>query len=120
MDKEISSMAEKFMFHSFSKHAQLLQLLYTKYIDKSLPESELTWKLNVLKFLLCMSTSPTTFFWEHPEQFQFVNDILKKELEGTSEDKEEIVDWAAYLNEGIEPWRNVQDNETVRFYENKY
>ncbi|RZC36219.1 Spc97 Spc98 domain containing protein [Asbolus verrucosus] len=97
----IWSMAEKFMFHGFFKHADHLRQAHDRYIDRNLSESDLTPRLNVVKFLLCMSESPTTHFWKHPDRFEFIQEQPAEE---------EVVDWGAYLNEGIERWSPAKDD----------
>lgn len=87
------------MFHGFFRHAQYLKQCHDEYIDKNLSESDLTPRLNIVKFLLCMSTNPITEFWDHPEQFDFKH---RKE-------QEEPIDWEAYLNEGIDRWSPIKE-----------
>nr|XP_015836529.1 PREDICTED: uncharacterized protein LOC100142256 [Tribolium castaneum] len=90
----IWSMAEKFAFHGFFKHCDYLKKIHEKYIVPNLPESDLNSRLNVVKFLLCMSQSPTTHFWKTPEKFQFICD----------HHEDEVLDWGAYLTEDIDRW----------------
>ncbi|KAJ3650794.1 hypothetical protein Zmor_016873 [Zophobas morio] len=99
--KAIWSMGEKFMFHGFFKHADYLKQTHDKYIDRNLSESDLTPRLNVVKFLLCLSTNPTTCFWKDPDKFAFIDE---------REEPEEVVDWGAYLSEGIGRWSPVRDD----------
>ncbi|XP_044260572.1 gamma-tubulin complex component 5-like isoform X2 [Tribolium madens] len=98
----IWSMAEKFAFHGFFKHADYLKTLHEKYIIPNLPESDLNSRLNVVKFLLCMSQSPTTHFWESPEKFQFIYNTQESE----------VLDWGAYLTEDIDRWSPLPDENS--------
>lgn len=90
--RKIDSMSEKFMFHGFFKHADYLKQCHDKYIDLNLSESDLTPRLNIVKFLLCMSQSPTTAFWQNPHDFEFITKVP---------DHSSVIDWGAYLNEGF-------------------
>lgn len=104
VDQNISGMSEKYCFHGFFPQADALKSAYKIYIPELLPKSETMNRLNVVKFLLCMSSSPTTHFIQHPEMF--VPQPVEPEQE---------VDWGAYLNEGIELWKPNYDESSVSF-----
>ncbi|KAG5864882.1 hypothetical protein JTB14_036711 [Gonioctena quinquepunctata] len=93
VDKSISGMAEKFNFHGFFLQAKALQEEYDNYIPQTLAKANLSNRLNVVQFLLCMSEKPTTKFLEKPEEFEIKN-----------EEEEEEINWTEYLKEGIEEW----------------
>lgn len=93
IDQNITGMAEKFNFHGFFLQAEALKCSYEKYITMELPKPELMNRLNVVKFLLCLSETPTTKFMENPEYFQI-----------TKDNQEEEIDWREYLNDGLENW----------------
>lgn len=59
-------------------------------------------RLSMVKFLLCMSQAPTKHFLEHPEV-----------LVNKAEQPEEVIDWGAYLNEGIEQWNPKFEESSV-------
>nr|CAH7712327.1 unnamed protein product [Callosobruchus chinensis] len=99
VDQSISGMADKFNFHGFSTQAVALQEVYNSYIGTNLSMTELMNRLNVVKFLLCMSERPTQKFLENPDKY-----VIRKE-----EEKPEI-DWAQYLREGIEDWTPTYDS----------
>lgn len=102
MDKSVSGMAEKFTFHGFFDQAESLQKSYQKYISTSLLKADLMNRLNIVKFLLCLSETPTVKFLQNPEEFD-VN---------SSDNEEEQIDWKIYLNEGLENWARNYDSVT--------
>lgn len=87
-------MSEKFSFHGFFDQAESLEKSYKKYIGKSLSKTDLMNRLNIVKFLLCLSETPTVKFLEKPEEFE-VN---------STDNNEDQIDWKEYLNEGTEGW----------------
>ncbi|XP_074035449.1 gamma-tubulin complex component 5 [Leptinotarsa decemlineata] len=93
VDRIMSGMAEKFNFHGFFNQAKALQDAYDNYIPPDLPKDFLSNRLNIVKFLLCMSEKPTSKFLEKPEEYEM-----------KPEEEEEEVNWAEYLKEGIENW----------------
>ncbi|XP_030748317.1 gamma-tubulin complex component 5-like [Sitophilus oryzae] len=93
IDQNISGMAEKFRFHGFFRQAEALQAAYKLYLPDSLPKSDSMNRLNVIKFLLCLSEAPTKHFLENPEM------ELPQKIELIEE-----VNWVEYLNEGIDKW----------------
>lgn len=95
-------MCEKFSFHGFARQASALNLAYRSYIPDLLNESEKMNRLSMVKFLLCMSQAPTKHFLEHPEV-----------LVNKAEQPEEVIDWGAYLNEGIEQWNPKFEESSV-------
>lgn len=96
VDRAIASFADKFIFHNFFDKAELLKRAYEKYM--AISKSDLISRLNVVKFLMCMSHSPTKKFEEAIE-------------ESVVEDEDEISDWGAFLKEGIEKWVPESDSE---------
>ncbi|KAJ8968454.1 hypothetical protein NQ314_002293 [Rhamnusium bicolor] len=93
VDKSIAGMAEKYIFHGFFPQAKALQDSYNSYVTENLAKSELMCRLNIVKFLMCMSERPTSNFLEKPEEF-----------EPEPVEEEEEINWGEYLNEGIERW----------------
>lgn len=93
-------MSDKFVFHGFPKPAEYLKPLYHLYIPENLPTSELMNRLNVVKFLLCMSDRPTMNFLLHPERYCIKEDS-----------KEEDIDWKTYLLEDCEKY-HLQFNQS--------
>ncbi|XP_076256515.1 gamma-tubulin complex component 5-like [Rhynchophorus ferrugineus] len=93
IDQNISSMAEKFCFHGFFQQAEELKSAYKMYLPENLLKSETMNRLNNVKFLLCMSDSPTKYFLEHPEM-----------VDSKPVDPVEEIDWGEYLNEGVDTW----------------
>ncbi|XP_057669823.1 gamma-tubulin complex component 5 [Diorhabda carinulata] len=91
VDKIMAGMAEKFNFHGFFSQSEALIEAYNNYITKNVPEYHLTSRLNVVKFLLCMSEKPTSKFLENPHEFQI-----------QPQEKDEEINWSEYLMEGIE------------------
>ncbi|KAH1019005.1 gamma-tubulin complex component 5 [Dendroctonus ponderosae] len=94
IDNNISGMSEKFCFHGFFPQSNALSAAYKTYLSELLPKSEMMSRLNVVKFLLCLSDSPTKHFLENPE--------LHAEEPKPKEECD--IDWGAYLNAGVEPW----------------
>lgn len=92
IDVHMQDMANKFIMHGFTYQATELETHYKKYMPDRLPESENRNRLNILKFLLEMSVSPTKYFFDHPDEF-----IPKV-------DESEDINWANHLLEGIERW----------------
>ncbi|KAJ8916483.1 hypothetical protein NQ315_000125 [Exocentrus adspersus] len=101
VDGSVAGMAEKFNFHGFFPQAKALEEAYKVYVSDNLPKSELVTRLNVVKLLLCLSERPTSNFLENPEEF--VSETVVEEEE---------IDWAEYLNEGIDAWNPNFDNES--------
>ncbi|VEN43416.1 unnamed protein product [Callosobruchus maculatus] len=99
VDQSISGMSDKFNFHGFSTQAIALQEAYNNYIGTNLSMTELMNRLNVVKFLLCMSERPTQKFLENPERY-----VIHRE------EKKSEIDWALYLREGIEDWTPTYDS----------
>lgn len=95
-------MVEKFTFHGFFDQAESLQKSYKKYVTANVSKSDLMNRLNVVKFLLCLSETPTTKFLENPKEFCVYS----------SDEEEDEIDWKVYLNEGIEDWVHNFDNIT--------
>ncbi|CAH1956605.1 unnamed protein product [Acanthoscelides obtectus] len=93
VDQNISGMADKFNFHGFPAQAEALLETYNNYTATSLSTPELMNRLNVVKFLLCMSERPTQKFLENPERY-----VIHRE------EKRAEINWAQYLREGIEDW----------------
>ncbi|XP_066257824.1 gamma-tubulin complex component 5 [Euwallacea similis] len=93
VDDNVNSMCEKFCFHGFSRQATALTKAYDTYISAAQTEPENMNRLSLVKFLLCLSKSPTRHFLDHPEV-----------LVPAGAEREEVIDWKAYLNEGIEQW----------------
>ncbi|KAJ8956277.1 hypothetical protein NQ318_015013 [Aromia moschata] len=93
VNEQIASMGEKFIFHGFFPQAKALEDSYRRYITEHLLKSELTTRLNIVKFLLCMSERPTSNFLDNPGEF--VTEVAEEEEE---------IDWGEYLKEGIERW----------------
>lgn len=104
VDNSIAGMAEKFCFHGFFQQAKALKHAYNSYVPETLQKSLLPNRLNIVQFLLCMSETPTVKFLQNPEEF-----VIEEEKE------EEEINWAEYLNEGIEPWVPKYES-SVSFY----
>lgn len=102
VDHSISGMAEKYNFHGFFPQAEALQKSYENYVTNNLPKSDLMNRLNIVKFLLCLSDTPTTKFLENPEEFEVYS------YDGEVDD----INWKEYLNEGIEQWTVNYDEVT--------
>ncbi|CAG9770142.1 unnamed protein product [Ceutorhynchus assimilis] len=101
VDRNIEGMSEKFCFHGFFKEADALKAAYKMYFPEHLPKAEISTRLNVVQFLMCMSETPTKHFLEHP-------DALVKQ----SVDAEQEIDWGAYLKTGVEPWMPNYDESS--------
>lgn len=105
VDRAIASFGDKYIFHGFCDKAEYLKRAYEKYMATS--KIDHISQLNVVKFLMCMSDSPT-------RKFEKVTD------DDQIEDEDEISDWGAYLREGIERWMPKSDSESsvsvVLFY----
>lgn len=95
-------MSEKFTFHGFFDQAEALQKYYNNFITNSLPKADLMNRLNIVKFLLCLSETPTVKFLANPEEF----------VVNSTDDEEDQIDWKLYLNEGIEGWTPNFDSIT--------
>lgn len=104
IDNSISGMSEKFSFHGFFPQSNALSVAYKDYVSELLPKSEMMNRLNHVKFLLCLSDSPTKHFLEHPELH----------AEEPKQEEESDIDWPAYLNAGVEPWIPNFDETSVR------
>ncbi|KRT82374.1 hypothetical protein AMK59_3863, partial [Oryctes borbonicus] len=91
IDRALTSLSDKFIFHGFSLQAVDLLRHYENFLPNSTPKNLLESKLNTVKFLLCLSESPTSKFLENPYRLPVVH-------------QEEEIDWPAYLKEGIERW----------------
>lgn len=91
IENSVSSLCDKFILHGLFVPAEHLKKLSNKLLNEHISKPELQNRLNVLKFLICMSHRPTT----HCINYQPPPDL----------EEEEIVDWGAYLNEGIERWK---------------
>ncbi|XP_060534351.1 uncharacterized protein LOC132706808 isoform X2 [Cylas formicarius] len=102
VDSSMQGMREKFCFHGFFREAEALVQVYSEYIPEDLPKALQTSRLNVVKFLLCMSETPTKKFLENPQDY--VQPVDKQE--------NDEIDWTEYLNEGIEIWNPDHDNES--------
>ncbi|XP_066148739.1 gamma-tubulin complex component 5 [Euwallacea fornicatus] len=100
VDDNVNSMCEKFCFHGFPRQATALTRAYETYTSAAQTEPDSMNRFSLIKFLLCLSKSPTTHFLNHPEVFV-----------PTRGEKEEVIDWGAYLNEGMEQW-NSHFNES--------
>ncbi|KAL3270449.1 hypothetical protein HHI36_021000 [Cryptolaemus montrouzieri] len=101
MDVSIQKMAEKFQFHGFFLQADHLLKMYDRYMNKT-PKQDHTNALNVVRFLLYMSESPTNKFLENPEDYL----VAEEEKEGDD------INWAEYLLEGIETYCPQQFEDT--------
>lgn len=93
IDRTVASLSEKFAFHGFIHHAKDLTDMYKEYIQLNLPKNEVNNRLNALKFLVTLSENPTSKLAENPHGYRSAVIV-----------EEEIIDWPAYLKEGIEPW----------------
>lgn len=74
----IASLSEKFIFHGFSVQVIDLQQHCDNFISSSMPKNQLESKLNIIKFLLCLSDSPTSKFSEDPEYIPMIHYTKKK------------------------------------------
>lgn len=99
VDRAIASMADKFIFHGFCDKAEQLKRAYEKYMATS--KSDLISKLNVVKFVMCMSQSPTRRFA-----------LGEEEGAGAAVEEDEIRDWGAFLMEGVERWEPRGDSDS--------
>nr|XP_022920494.1 gamma-tubulin complex component 5-like [Onthophagus taurus] len=93
IDVQIFGQADKFEFHGFKPQAEELRKNYARFIPESLPKSELHHKLMIMKFLICLSESPTKSFLENPDRGKVLVD-----------ESEEEIDWGVVLREGCEKW----------------
>lgn len=94
-------MCDKFILHGFPLQAEHLKKIYHQYISDNLAYSELMHRLNVVKFLLCMSNSPTTKFLRYPERYCMEN-----------VDEVEEIDWKTYLLEDCEKYHLNFDEDS--------
>lgn len=105
IDRTIASLSEKFSFHGFSIQANDLQRHCDNFIPNSTPKTQLESKLNIVKFLLCLSESPTSKFLEDPQRIPVIH-------------YEEEIDWPAYLKEGVERWSPPPAESSVIIHQN--
>lgn len=105
IDRIITSLGEKFEFHGFLNQSKDLTNFYKEYVNNNLPKHELNIRLNVIKLLVSLSERPTSKLVENPYGYR-----------SQEERKEEIIDWPAYLKEGVELWipNYNEDTESVR------
>ncbi|KAL1502501.1 hypothetical protein ABEB36_007635 [Hypothenemus hampei] len=101
IDENINGMSEKYCFHGFTTQANALKTAYKTYIPDLLLETETMNRLNVIKFLLCMSNSPTNHFLNHPDL------VIEQPMENEDE-----IDWAEYLNEGMDKYRPLYEDSS--------
>lgn len=99
MDALVTSLSEKLIFHGFLIQADDLTNLYKRYIPDNLTKTELNNRMNAVKFLTALCERPTEHLAKDPFGYK------------RKEEAEEIVDWPAYLNEGIERWSPPLDDE---------
>ncbi|KAI4454640.1 gamma tubulin complex protein [Holotrichia oblita] len=67
IDRSISSLSDKFIFHGFSIQANDLMRHYENFLPNSTPKNLCESKLNTIKFLLCLAESPTSIErWSPP------------------------------------------------------
>lgn len=95
IDDDIEGLSEKYNFHGFCGQANDLQKIYSKYVSGTTNKEELTKRLTVVKFLMCMSERPT--------------EKLVHYQKNESSDEEEEIDWPKYLQEGIPRWSPHSD-----------
>lgn len=99
VDRSVSSLADKFVFHGFCAKADQLVKAYEKYMATS--KIEPVARLNVVRFLMGVARSQT-------ERFAVTGD----DDDEAEEDEGEIRDWGAYLREGVERWCPESDGES--------
>lgn len=73
--------------------------MYNQLTPHTVSSQELNNRLNIIKFLLGVSESPTNNFEKHP--YKLVDNS-----------KKEIIDWSSYLREGIPRWSPPPDDDT--------
>lgn len=99
IEQSISSLCDKFILHGLFVPAEHLRKLSNKFLEEHISKAELQNRLNVLKFLICMSHRPTTHCIDYKPP--------------PALEEEEIVDWGAYLTEGIKRWSPPPNNTSV-------
>lgn len=107
VDRAIASLCDKFVFHGFCDKAEQLKRAYQKYMVTPVSKTDIISRLNVVKFLMCMSHSPTKRFG-----------LGEATEESGGEDETEISDWGAFLKEGVERWvpRGDSDSSVSVFF----
>lgn len=99
VDADIKSLSDKFNFHGFCAEGEDLLKFYSKYMQNTLNKDELNKRLNVVRFLTCMSERPTEKLMNYKKAV-----IL--------EDEVEVINWTEYLQEGIPRWSPPSDAES--------
>lgn len=103
VDRIIESLCKKFEFHGFSTQARELKRVYDKLTPTDLSKHDRTTRLNIIKFFLGVSESPTNNIYKYPQRLE-------------KRDEEDIIDWPKYLKEGIPQWSPPPDDDSSVCY----
>lgn len=100
IDRSMTSLSDKFIFHGLPIQANDLLRHYDNFLPNTTPKDQCECRLNIVKFLLCLAESPTSKFLTDPQEISVIQ-------------QEEEIDWPAYLKEGIGRWTPPPDVSSV-------